>query len=111
MPYIDHSVYPDRDPLSDELATDQAKADYVHRVCSAWDFHVLPEPQTFALFSGWQEVFDRYPLPTSPAYHAFRAWFGWAAVPIPYGLRGPTPLYIALDRQEGRGEDPCETVI
>jgi hypothetical protein len=38
-----------------------------------WDFHILPEPATFELFSKWQDVFDAFPLPTSFAYHAFRA--------------------------------------
>jgi hypothetical protein len=93
------------------LGTDEAKADYVHRVCSAWDFHVLPEPETFELFSGWKGIFDKYPLPTSPAYNAFRAWFGWPAIAAPRGLPAPTPLYVALDQQEGRSDDPCERMI
>jgi hypothetical protein len=74
--YIDHSVYLDLADPPDVLETMEERADYVHRICSAWDFHVHPEPETFELFSQWKEVFDCFPIPTSPAYHAFRAWFG-----------------------------------
>jgi len=30
-----------------------------------------------ALFAGWKHVFDRFPVVTSPAYHAVRLWFQW----------------------------------
>jgi hypothetical protein len=109
--YIDHSVYLDLADPPDVLETMEERADYVHRICCAWDFHVHPEPETFELFSQWKEVFDRFPIPTSPAYHAFRAWFGWEPVnPVP-GLPGPIPLYQHLDRLEDRPEDPCSTMI
>jgi hypothetical protein len=111
MIYIDHSVYPDLPDPPESLETPEDKADYVHRVCAAWDFHILPEPETFDLFSGWKDVFDRFPIPTSPAYHAFRAWFGWEPVPMPLDVPPPTPLYVHLDRLEGRAEDPCEGMI
>ncbi len=62
MPYIDHSVFPDCEDAPSTLETDEAKADYVHRVCSAWDFHILPEPETFGLFAQWKDVFDSFPL-------------------------------------------------
>ena len=107
--YIDQSVYPDTEPPT-ELLTMEAKADYVHRICSAWDFRIHPEPETFDLFGGWKDVFDRFPLVTSPAYHAFRAWFGWERVPTPLGLAYAEPAYVTLDRLEGR-TDPCENMI
>ena len=34
---LDHSVYPDLDELPTRLDSMEAKADYVHRICSAWD--------------------------------------------------------------------------
>lgn len=111
MTYIDHSVYPDMDNPPDELVSIEDKADYVDRICAAWDMYIHPEPETFELFAGWQEVFDRFPIATSPAYHAFRACFGWQRIPYPAGIPGPTPLYIHLDRIEGRGPDPCEHLI
>jgi len=36
--YIDHSVYPDENEPPEELLSINAKADYVHRIASAWDF-------------------------------------------------------------------------
>jgi len=109
--YIDHSVYPELADPPDALDTVEDKADYVHRVCTAWDFHIPPEPETFALFAGWKDIFDRFPVATSPGYHAFRAWFGWEPIPVPPGLPPPTPAYVHLDRLEGRPPDPCEGMI
>jgi hypothetical protein len=108
MMYIDHSVYPDVEALPEQLTTPAEKADYVHRICAAWDFGLVPEWETFDLFRGWRDVFDRYSLPYSPAYHAFRAWFGW-----PTAEKGKILDTYAemLDRLEGRGEDPCRRMI
>ena len=39
---LDHSVYPDMDEPPAVLETDEAKADYVHRICAAWDYGVIP---------------------------------------------------------------------
>ena len=107
MIYIDHSVYPDLAEPPRALESMESKADYVQRICAAWDFHIHPEPETFRLFAAWKAVFDRFPLVTSPAYHAFRAWFGWNAFPYPKDLPALTPYYAHVDRLEGRGEDPC----
>lgn len=109
MMYIDHSVYPEFDEPPDALETDYDKADYVHRICTAWDFYILPEPETFDLFRGWKEIFDRFPVLTSPGYHTFRELYGWERLAMPFP--GPTPLYVHLDRLEGRDEDPCERMI
>jgi len=109
--FIDHSVYPDLDELPEILETAEARADYVHRVCSAWDYGVHPEPETFVLFERWREVFDRFPVPASPGYHAFRSWFGWPPVAVPANIIGSTPRYTILDRLEERGADPCERMI
>jgi hypothetical protein len=108
---IDGSVYPDRESLPRSLDTFEDRADYVHRVCSAWDYGVPPDPETFALFSGWKDVFDRVPIVTSPAYHAMRGWFGWEPIPVPPGLHPPVPPYLQYDRLEGRPDDPCEDWI
>jgi hypothetical protein len=110
MVHIDHSVYPDQEHPPDRFATIEQQADYVHRVCGAWDFLIHPEPEVFDLFAGWKEVFDRFPVPSSPAYHAFRAWFGWEAVPTPEYLLPTKPYYRVLDEREGR-TDPCEHMI
>lgn len=109
--FIDGSVYPDMDEPPGVLETLEAKADYVHRICSAWDYGVHPEPETFTLLARWKDVFDGHPILTSPAYHAFRAWFEWGPCPAPPGLLPPTPRWAHLDRLEGREEDPCERMI
>ena len=109
--FIDHSVYPDLDEPPRELATDYDKADYVHRVCTAWDFGIMPDPETFELFLGWKDIFDRFPVATSPAYHAFRDGFRWNKIPWPEGIRPPTPRWEIQDRIEGRPPDPCENMI
>lgn len=103
--YIDHSVYPDYADPPDRLETDGDRADYVHRICTAWDFHIPPKVETCELFRGWREIFDRYPVLTSPGYHAFRAYFGWPRLVNP--LPGRTPMYVHMDRLEGRDEGPC----
>jgi len=73
-------------------------------ICAAWDFGIVPDPETFTLFRGWRTTFDRYPLATSPAYHAFRSWFGWPPVAKARLLDSTAEQ---LDRREGRGPDPC----
>lgn len=107
--YIDHSLYPEEDDPPRELSSAHARGDYLHRVCCAWDFGIHPEPETFDLLRGWKEVFDRFPCATSPGYHAFRAWFGWAAIRSPFPP--PLPRWVHLDRLEDRPDDPCENMI
>jgi hypothetical protein len=100
---IDHSVYPDI-PHGDDFADDYDRADYLHRVCAAWDFGVFPERATVELFRRWRDVFDRFPVAASPGYHAFRMHFGWPPVPPEFAL---TPArWEVLDALESR-EDPC----
>ena len=111
VPRVDGSVFPDVDSPPSSFDSVEAMADYVHRVCAAWDYGVQPDAETFALFAGWKAVFDRFPLPTSPAYHAVREWFGWERLAVPPGLHAPTPRYVDHDRLEGRPDDPCEQEI
>jgi hypothetical protein len=104
---LDESVYPDEEPPR-EFTTAEQKADYVHRICSAFDFGVLPERATIELFSGWKEIFERFQLPHSPAYHAFRSYYGWE--PVERLTYFGEPGWLKLDRAEGR-EDPCESRV
>ena len=76
---IDTSVYPDLDELPTDLVAPEAKADYVARICGAWDFCIVPERETFQLFCGWRDVSDSFPLLHSAAY---------AALPLPVWLAG-----------------------
>jgi hypothetical protein len=104
---IDHSVYPDIEH-SDVFVDDFDRADYLHRVCTSWDFGVPPEPYTVSLLRGWRDVFDRFPVSASPAYHAFRAHFRWSAVPMALCLS--TANWEALDALEGR-DDPFRDCV
>ena len=106
--HLDHSVYPELPLPPETLLSAAEKADYMQRICAAFDFGVFPEPGDWNRFAGWQAIFDAFPLPHSPAYHTFRAWFGWPA--IPRGTCGLTPPWVIQDRREGR-TDPCEQAV
>jgi hypothetical protein len=109
--FIDGSVFPDLDTPPQVLDRAEDRADYIHRVCAAWDYGVQPEAETFALFAEWKEIFDRFPVVTSPAYHAMRTWFGWEPVAVPPGLHAAMPRYREYDDLEGRPPDPCEHLV
>lgn len=110
--YIDHSLFPDVAMPPVELHTPEEKADYLHRVCAAWDAKLHPEPETFELLRTWQDIFDHFPLPYSPAYHAFREWFGWPLGPAPDSSLPLSRLtYEDRDYREGREKDPCEGMV
>jgi hypothetical protein len=108
---LDASLYPDIDTPPDRLETPGDKADYLHRVCSAMDFQILPDRATMEELATWKDIFDQYPLPASPAYRALRSMFGWEPVKVPPGMPAVRPPYMALDAAEGRGPDPCESMI
>jgi len=104
---IDGSLYPDV-PVPVELAADGDRADYVLRVCAAWDYGIPPEPETVALLRDWRRIFDAFPLPRSRSYHAFRAFFAWPAIEIP-----PTSIlarWEELDALEER-DDPARSLV
>jgi hypothetical protein len=102
--HIDATVYPDLDEPPDQLDTASDQADYIQRICGAWDFGIVPDQETFALFTTWRDVFDAYPLLGSLAYHTFRSTFNWP--PIPAIIL--ETLWERYDRQHGRLDpDPC----
>lgn len=103
---LDHSVYPDLDSPPRELATPEEKADYLHRICGQWDYGIVPEPETFAQFAQWKDIFDRFPVRHSAAYHTFRFLFGWNPI-AGQSLRAG---YELDDLKEGRS-DPCANWI
>ena len=104
---IDHSLYPDT-AAPDDLRDERVAADYVQRVCGAYDFGIVPSAAVLATLRGLRPVFDRFPLPASPAYHALRRLFGWPAVQSvpPARLR-----YELFDLREGRAPDPCIALV
>jgi hypothetical protein len=104
---IDRSVYPDVQPPAG-LVRFEERADYLHRICAAFDFGIIPEESDWTEFAGCREVFDRFPLPDSPRYHTFRQWYGWE--PVPVERRPGIPAWKAADQREGR-VDPCEDMV
>lgn len=82
-PWIDGSLYPDQEvPASLDSLND--KIDFIARLCSAWDFGLLPLPQTLArvLKPDWKEAVEQTRLLTSCAYHLLREFHGLE--PLPY---------------------------
>ena len=98
---IDRSLYPDVEEPGAPVEPGD-RADYLARVCGAWDFGILPSRLTLRLLLGWRDVFDQYPVAASPAYHALRELFKWPRVqgaPPP-----PSPGEID-DAEAGRPPD------
>ena len=84
MPFqIDGSLYPDID--SPTTLTDLADhVDFLARLCSAWDFGLLPDMSTVHEIKQptWREAVESCQLLTSPMYHLVREWHGLS--PLPY---------------------------
>jgi hypothetical protein len=59
------------------------RVDFLARLCSAWDFGLLPESETVAEIRRpeWREAVDACRLLTSPAYHLLRSWHGLPTLP------------------------------
>ena len=72
---IDESLYPDESPPPDMTAIED-RVDYVARLCAAWDFGLLPDPDVVdeLITLDWREAVDRCRLLTSPTYHLLRRW-------------------------------------
>lgn len=101
---VDGSVYPDEAPPQNFLTLAQ-KADYVHRLMAAFDYGLPPDAATLRLLRNWRDVFDAFPLQSSPGYHALRALYRWPEIsraPFPH-----PPAYLQQDAREGRS-DGCE---
>ncbi|MBM3881943.1 MAG: hypothetical protein FJ387_19845 [Verrucomicrobia bacterium] len=104
---IDAGLYPDREPPG-RLDSPQEKADYLQRVCGAFDHGLPPTADTLRELRQWKDVFDRFALPGSAAYHALRSLYGWEDTPrLPYLTK---PHYQVLDDMEGRSDD-CERMV
>jgi len=92
--WIDGALYPDREPpvtlhgLADRV-------DFLARLCAAWDFGLLPDPDVVAEIRrpDWREAVEACRLLTSPVYHLLRSWHGLP--PLPY--LGQRMAYICDD--------------
>ncbi len=74
-PWIDGTLYPDVE-VPTELDTLADRIDFLVRLCSAWDFGILPRQATVVEIRRpqWTEAVDACRLLTSPAYHLLRRW-------------------------------------
>ena len=81
-PWLDGALYPDVD-IPDALETLAKRVDFIARLCAAWDFGLLPNPNTIAEIrrGDWREAVDACRLLTSPSYHLLRRWHGLASLP------------------------------
>jgi hypothetical protein len=78
---LDETLYPDEEPPG-EFGLD-ARVDFLARLCSAWDFGVLPTMATVHEIRRpeWREAVEACRLLTSPAYHLLRSWHGLPELP------------------------------
>jgi hypothetical protein len=91
---IDGSLYPDEPPPA-VLESLAARVDFLARLCSAWDFGILPDAETLREIRRrrWRAAVDRCRLLTSPTYHLVRKWHRLPPVPF----LGSIPASISED--------------
>ncbi len=79
---IDGSLYPDQD-TPDSLEGLDERVDFLARLCSAWDFGILPGEETVVMVRdrSWRVAVDSCRLLTSPAYHLLRRWHALPKLP------------------------------
>ena len=94
--WLDGSLYPDREP-PEQLKTLEDCIDFLARLCSSWDFGILPEQKTVDEIRRyeWREAVDQCRLLTSPTYHMLREWHELKRLPY----LGQQLAYIR--------DDPC----
>ncbi len=92
--WIDGALYPDVNPPR-ALTSSDDRVDFLARLCAAWDFGVLPEPETLVEIRKyeWREAVDECNLLTSPTYHLLRTWHSLPELPF----LGQRLAYIAED--------------
>ena len=56
------------------METLEEKVDYVVRVCGAWDFGIMPKPETLRRLRSpeWRPAIEQAQMLTSCAYHLLR---------------------------------------
>ena len=91
---IDGALYPDVE-VPDSLDTLGDQIDFIARLCSAWDFGLLPDWDTVVELRrpAWRAAVDACNLLTSPTYHLLREWHHLPPVPF----LGTIPAYIRDD--------------
>ena len=100
---LDYSLYPDREIPT--YLTDAERAEYVERLCRQSDFGTPIASRFVVALRDWKDVFDRFPILDSPAYHAIRAYFRWERITPRYKNTGWKPKWELQDIREGRPPD------
>ncbi|MFP4027195.1 MAG: hypothetical protein ACLFWL_05340 [Candidatus Brocadiia bacterium] len=79
---INGALYPDQ-PTPRRLDTMERKIDFLVRLCGAWDFGRLPDPEVVKEVSRphWRKAVDACRMLTSPAYHLLRRRHGLPELP------------------------------
>jgi hypothetical protein len=92
--WIDASLYPDEEP-PEALEGPAQRVDFVARLCSAWDFGILPEEDAVieVCRDSWRDAVEACRLLTSPAYHLLRRMHGLPEAPY----LGQSLAYIRED--------------
>lgn len=77
------------------------RVDFLARLCAAWDFGILPYPETVAeiRLPEWRTAVDQCRLLTSPTYYLLRSWHDLPPLPflgqkLAYILEDPNLAYI-----------------
>ncbi|GAB4484794.1 MAG: hypothetical protein Fur0016_15730 [Anaerolineales bacterium] len=80
--WLDASLYPDVNP-PERLETLAEQVDFLARLCSAWDFGILPALETVTEIRkpAWKPAVEACRLLTSPAYHLLRRWHSLPSLP------------------------------
>ena len=78
----DGALYPDVEP-PDALCSLADEVDFLARLCSAWDFGLIPDWETVVEIrkGNWRNSVEVCALLTSPAYHLLRRWHGLSVLP------------------------------
>ena len=95
MDWIDTALYPELDTPPQQLLTVDDQADFIARMCGAWDFGIYPFPETITEVRKpeWREAVDRCQLHTSHTSYLLREWHGLS----PLAYLGFVPAYIRDD--------------
>jgi hypothetical protein len=80
--WIDATLYPDELPPAC-ISSLAERIDFLSRLCSAWDFGILPREETIIEVrkEEWREAVDLCRLLTSPTYHLLRDWHALPSLP------------------------------
>jgi hypothetical protein len=78
----DGALYPDIEP-PESLRSVAEQVDFLARLCSAWDFGLIPDWETVTEIrkASWRDAVEACALLTSPAYHLLRRWHNLPSAP------------------------------